>query len=57
MITDYGSIADHTFTNAGGGTADPDLCRGNANPPKDRIPCALDCFSEWSCPGAFIGSP
>jgi hypothetical protein len=56
-ITDYGSIVENTFTNAGGGSNNPDRCQGNANPPKDKTPCSLDCFSEWSCPGAFIGSP
>lgn len=49
MIKDHGSISAHTFTNAGGGTNDPDQCQGRATPPKDTNECKLDCFNEWSC--------
>jgi hypothetical protein len=46
-LIEHGSIAQHTFTNAGGGEAT--WCNGVAVPPKDTQECHLDCFSEWSC--------
>lgn len=52
VIIDHGSIADHTFTNAGGGSNDPEQCQGAATPPKDTRTCKLDCFGEYSCPSS-----
>lgn len=51
VVIDHGSIADHTFTNAGGGTSDGS-CSGVATPPKDMNECKLDCFGEYSCPSS-----
>lgn len=51
-VMDHGSIAEHTFTRAGGGSNDPDMCQGAANPPKDWRECKLDCFGEYSCPSS-----
>lgn len=48
-ITDHGTIAEHTFTIAGGGTSDGS-CQGRAMPSKDGRTCDLDCFGEYSCP-------
>ena len=49
-VKDLGSIAEHTFTNAGGGTY---TGPGNSQavPPKDSTECHLDNFGEWSCGG------
>lgn len=47
-VIDHGSIADHTFTRAGGGTNDPSQCQGRATPPKDFRVAKLDCFGEYS---------
>lgn len=52
QITDLGSIAEHTFTNNGGGTY---TGPGNsqASPPKDTDDtCKLDKFAELSCAGS-----
>jgi hypothetical protein len=49
VIVDHGSIARHTFTNAGGGSNDPTQCQGVATPPKDTNACKYDCFGEYSC--------
>ncbi len=47
-IIDHGTIVEHTFTNAGGGTNDPSQCQGRASPPKDYRVAKLDCFREYS---------
>ena len=41
-IIDYGSIADHTFTNAGG------TCTTGTVPPKNVQPRCRDNFCEYS---------
>lgn len=41
VITDLGSIADHTF-----GGANP----GGHTPPKDHILCTKDMMGDESCP-------
>lgn len=46
-ITDYGSIADHTFTRCV--TGDPVVFNDNSPPPKDYKTCELDKFGECSC--------
>jgi hypothetical protein len=45
-ISDLGSIAEHTFANAGGG-----VTAGGSGmvPPKDTAVCKLDRFGEYSC--------
>jgi hypothetical protein len=44
-IVDHGSIARHTFSNAGKAGLYP----GQADPPKDTNACKYDCFGEYSC--------
>lgn len=56
-VTDLGSIADHTFTNAGAGDwgSGPGTCppqaRPASTPPKSQEVLELDCFGEYSHPG------
>lgn len=47
VVIDHGSIAEHTFTRAGGGESDGS-CQGRATPPKDNRSGKLDCFDEYS---------
>jgi hypothetical protein len=43
-VTDYGSIAEHTFTRCDTATG------GSGAPPKDYIICGHDNHGECSCP-------
>jgi hypothetical protein len=45
VIEDYGSIAGHTYTRAGGNLIGPSNKQGSP------VECALDKHGEWSCGG------